>query len=46
MRNGDGTIQIVFNDEIYNYKELAKRTSNARPFLPNRWRYGGSSAPL
>ena len=35
MSNGDGTLQIVFNGEIYNYKELREKLAGSHQFATN-----------
>ena len=39
--NEDGRLAIVFNGEIYNYRELRRELESARPPLPDRDRHRG-----
>ena len=46
MTDADGALVIVFNGEIYNYRELRARARGARRALPHRFRHRGAAAPL
>ena len=46
LSNEDGTLWLVANGEIYNYRELRARPRRARPSLPHRLRQRDDPAPL
>ena len=41
MLNEDGTLVVVFNGEIYNYKTLARPIAAARPHICHGFRHRG-----
>ena len=44
--NEDKTIAIVFNGEIYNFRDLRKPTRSARPSLQHQFRYRSHRASV
>ena len=46
IANEDGSVQLVFNGEIYNFRELRTELEGARPPLRDERRHRGDRAPL
>ena len=46
MSTADGRLTVVFNGEIYNFRELRDELERARPSLPHRRRHRGAAARL
>ncbi len=46
LANEDGTVWIVFNGEIYNYRDLRRRLEGAGPSFPHFERYRNAGPSL